>query len=210
VSDGGSNQDLEPESGSGGDEALKGLFAEVRGGWRDLKGLLGKVMKLGDIAGEVVVDAARLARKLARTVARHSGLVALCIAGIGVSSPITGGWGQNPVASSSWEGWGRSAALALLALGLHLSLRRTVRRGHGAGEVEGGGAGAKANAEISAPESPALVLETYDETYCRLGGRGQPELVIGQRRWTRQRGFELPAPPDSAGTPKGSSPQPPV
>jgi hypothetical protein len=207
----GSNQDLEPESDGGGEEVLKGLFAEVRSGWRDLKRLLRKVMKLGDIAGEVVVDAARLARNMARTAARHSGLVALCIAGVGVSSPITGGWGQNPVASSSWEGWGRSAALVLLALGLHRALRWTIQRDHEASDGKGDGASVKAKAEMARPESPALVLETYDETYCRLGGRGQPELVIGQRRWTRRSGFELSVAPDLAGRPtKGPSSEPPV
>lgn len=190
---------------------MGGLFGEIRSRWRDLKGLLRKVMKLGDLAGEVVVDAARLARDVAQTAARHSGLVALCIAGVGVSSPITGGWGQNPVASSSWDDWGRSAALVLLALGLYLALRRTIRRERETSNVKDAGAGVKAKAEMARPDTPVLVLETYDETYCRLGGRDQPEFVVGQRRWTRQSGFELPVAPDSAGRPmKGPSPEPPV
>jgi hypothetical protein len=157
------------------------------------------------------VDVARLARSAAQKTARHSGLVALCIAGAGVSSPITGGWGQNPVASSSWDGWARSAALVLLALGLHLVLRWTVRREREAGDVEDGDVGVEATAGMARPESPVLVLETFDETYCRVGGRGQPEFVIGQRRWTRQTGLELPSRPDSAGTPlQGPNPEPPV
>ena len=192
--------------------APRGLFAEVRSGWRDLKRLLGKLMSLGDIAGEIVVDTYRLLRKAAVTAAKHSGLVAILIAGIGVSSPLTGEWGQSPLASSSWSGWARSVALALLALGLHFLLRRTVRRSLATEP--------SAKNEDEAPPPPAekplvgeplLVLEVYDESYYRVGSRGQSELVVGRRRWTRQSGLNPPMPPGMVEAPmKGSSQEPPV
>jgi membrane protein implicated in regulation of membrane protease activity len=171
-------------------------------------------MKLGDMVEEVVLQAGRLARDAVRIVARHPRFAAVLVAGVGVSSPLTGAVGASPLAGSSWGDWLRGAALVLLALALHLLLRATVRK---AGDRDDGmmgdrddGFSFEATAEAPWVKQP-IAVEIYDEAYWRLGGPGRPELVAVQRRRIRWSGLELPPEPGDMPWPeKGFGVEPPV
>lgn len=206
MSSAGDGQDREPEP--------DGVLAEVRKAWREFKRLVGALEALVDGAGEAVLDARRLVRRAAGIASRYSGRIAMLIAAVGVSAPLTNDT-ANPLASAGWDGWARTSALVALAWALYSALRWGMGRHaprEGAAQSTMGRQPLTKPVERLDVAGSLRAIETLEETYSVMRAGDRPELLVGQRRWTRRMGEEAIAPVAVVTPPgrPGKAPEPPV
>jgi|GEM_PF-5738634 len=203
-------QEGTPGSESDRGDALGGIPAEVRSTWREFKDVLRGMMSLGDMAGDLAMDVYRLVVKAAKFASRHGGRAAAIGALIGVSSPLTGGWG---VWESDWAIWAPVVVLPSLAMAFRAILisfgaldregerkqkrlsdehpepqlqkrlsHDAVRRRHANTSI---GTGSE---EPLLEQHAGMVLEALDELSYQLSARALSDVTLNVRRWTRRKG----------------------
>lgn len=113
-------------------------FAEWKGLWGKVKGFIFDVVAYLEEGGRMVIDGLDLGREIGAYFARRIRLTIALGATIGISSPVTHGWGIQALGESGWLIWspvaGVPAVIALVALTIsslrHLDreARRSFRR----------------------------------------------------------------------------------
>lgn len=202
--------DPEPEGARG--PALRGLAADVRGWWRDAKALLLKAMWVGDMIGDLALEAYELGGRTVTAIGRHGRRVAVFAAAVGVTSPATGGWGFEALATPAWRAWVPVLALPLLGLllrgviGSFGPIDRESKRGHQRAHDERPepDLGSRleldakrrrtANAQIATTkvdvplEQHSFVLDVLDEAHYQLKVRGQAGMALALYRYSGKKG----------------------
>ncbi len=201
----------EPGGGGGASGPHRGFASDVRRVWRDFKELVTKILRVGDMIGNVALEAHRVVLGGARLLARY-GRVAMPGAVVGLTAPATGGWGIEALSGSPWA-WAPVAGLPAALVGLRgvvALLRATDREGdrqqsrqkkeqkqpdlHHRLQREAGRRKAingrfRGNGDTPPLESHDYVLDVMAEAVYQVGVRGCRDVALTLRRWSRKRGL---------------------
>jgi hypothetical protein len=210
----GSTHEADWEHGEAGSEHRGSLPFEVRRLWREFKDFVPKALVAGDMVGEAVMDAYRLAVKAGQLFVRFGRYLIALGALVGLTSPATGGWGVAALSGSRLAAW---APVALLPAAIGLvrvvlgsfgplereSERDSMRqqRKHEKPDPQGGlkreAQRRKAiNGQLGAGSDKAMLLEEHGfvhdelaETGFQLRARELPDIDLILMRWTRKHGL---------------------
>lgn len=204
----------ESERGDRESGSLRGLPADIRKGWRDFKDVLQRAIGLIETAGDLALDVYKLGSRALRFAARHGGRVAAAAALIGISSPLTDGWGVEALSSSPWATWAPVALLPIGALGLRailVSFGPIDREGdreqkrlseeqrepgvqgrldHDAQRRRHANTTIKTHGGEPLLEDHSFTPEIVDEAAYHLSVRGQATTTLTLRRWTKRHGLK--------------------
>ena len=197
----------------------RSFAAEVQRLWREFKELVPRALTAGDMVGEVLMDGYRLAARAGGLFVSHGRYVVAFGALVGLTSPVTEGWGIAALSDSTIAAWVPAGLLpgtifcARIVVGSFGPLDRESERASSrrqqvpaeeGSEVRSGLARESnrrrvLNEQITVGEKAPLletdpfVHDELAETAFQLNARELPEIDLILMRWTRKHGLRAVA-----------------